>query len=120
MTRQQPGLVVKLRPTGPWRIGPDFGDRHTVDLIYHSDSLYAAVTGAMRLLGRQEDWLRDTARNADGSAVRFSSCFPFINEIGFVIPPRNVWPPPDSTRVRWKGARFIPLGLVGALLAGKG
>jgi CRISPR type III-A-associated RAMP protein Csm4 len=119
MTRQQPGLVVKLRPTGPWRIGPDSGDRHSVDLIYHSDSLYAAVTGTMRLLGHQEDWLLATAQNADGSAVRFSSCFPFINEIGFVIPPRNVWPPPDSTRVRWKSARFIPLGLVGSLLAGK-
>ena len=118
MALQQPGLVVKLRPTGPWRIGPDSGDRHFVDVTYHSDSLYAAVTGAMRLLGHLDDWLDATARNPAGSAVRFSSCFPFVDEIGFVMPPRSVWPPADSTKVRWKSARFIPLGLVGPLLAG--
>ncbi len=118
MALQHPGLVVKLRPTGPWRIGPDSGDRHSVDVTYHSDSLYAAVTGAMRLLGHLDEWLDATARKLAGSAVRFSSCFPFVDEIGFVMPPRNVWPPPDSTKVRWKSARFIPLGLVGPLLAG--
>ena len=36
-----PGLVVKLRPAGPWRIGPDSGARNRVDVIYHSDSLYS-------------------------------------------------------------------------------
>jgi CRISPR type III-A-associated RAMP protein Csm4 len=118
MALRQPGLVVKLRPTGPWRIGPDTGDRHFVDVTYHSDSLYAAVTSAIRLLGHLDDWLDATARNPAGSAVRFSSCFPFVDEIGFVMPPRNVWPPADSTKVRWKSARFIPLGLVGPLLAG--
>ena len=46
-----PGLVVKLRPAGPWRIGPDSGARNKVDAIYHSDSLYAAVTSAMARLG---------------------------------------------------------------------
>jgi hypothetical protein len=44
-----PGLVVKLRPAGPWRIGPDSGARNKVDAIYHSDSLYAAVASAMTL-----------------------------------------------------------------------
>ena len=115
----QPGLVIKLRPTGPWRIGPDSGARDGVDLIYHSDSLYSAVTGAMRLLGSMEEWLDATARNSTGPAVRFASLFPFHNEIGFVAPPRNVWPPPASTKVRWKGARFIPLGLVAPLLSGR-
>jgi len=115
---RQPGLVVKLRPTGPWRVGPDSGARDGTDLIYHSDSLYSAVTGAMRLLGMLEEWLEATARRSAGPAVRFSSLFPFQNEIGFVIPPRSVWPPAPSTKVRWKGARFIPLGLVGPLLAG--
>src|SRR5439155_5433582 len=43
----------------------------------------------------------------------------FQNEIGFVIPPRSVWPPPASTKVRWKNARFIPLGLVGRLFSGQ-
>src|SRR5579872_1244257 len=116
---QYPGLVVKLRPTGPWRIGPDSGARDGVDLVYHSDSLYSAVTGAMRLLGHLDEWLEATALNPLGSAVRFSSLFPFQNEIGFVIPPRSVWPPPPSTKVRWKGARFVPLALVAPLLGGR-
>jgi CRISPR type III-A-associated RAMP protein Csm4 len=114
-----PGLVVKLRPTGPWRIGPDSGARDGTDPIYHSDTLYSAVTGAMRLLGLLDDWLDATARNAAGAAVRFSSLYPFHNEIGFVVPPRSIWPPPASSKVRWKGARFIPLGLVAPILAGR-
>src|ERR1039458_3891125 len=71
-----PGLVVKLRPTGPWRIGPDSGARNRVDFIYHSDSLYSAVTAAMARLGWLEDWLAATAR-AGEPAVCFGSCFPF-------------------------------------------
>ena len=117
-----PGLVVKLRPAGPWRIGPDSGARNRVDVIYHSDSLYAAVTGALSRLGSLEEWLGATARQ-DPPAVCFSSCFPFLDEIGFVIPPRTIWPPTSpallSARVRWKSARFVPLGIVQALLAGQ-
>jgi CRISPR type III-A-associated RAMP protein Csm4 len=114
----QPGLVVKLRPSGPWRVGPDSGARDAVDLLYHSDSLYSAVTNAMRLLGHLEEWLDATARHPAGASVRFSSLFPFQNEIGYVVPPRSVWPPPPSSKVRWKAARFIPLGLIAPLLAG--
>jgi CRISPR type III-A-associated RAMP protein Csm4 len=117
-----PGLMVKLRPTGPWRIGPDSGARNQVDLVYHSDSLYGAITSAFLRLGMLEEWLEATARNAS-PAVCLSSCFPFVEEIGFVIPPRTVWPPSSpallSARVRWKSARFIPLGIVQALLAGQ-
>ena len=115
----QPGLVVKLRPIGPWRLGPDTGARDGVDLVYHSDSLYSAVTGAIRLLGNLDEWLDATANNPGGAAVRFSSLYPFHNEIGFVIPPRTVWPPQASTKVRWKGARFVPLGVVAPLLGGR-
>ncbi len=117
-----PGLVVKLRPSGPWRIGPDSGSRNRVDVIYHSDSLYSAVTSAMALLGSLDPWLDATAR-AGEPAVCFSSCFPFLDEIGFVVPPRTVWPPASpalmSARVRWKSARFVPLGIVQALLSGE-
>ena len=116
-----PGLVVKLRPTGPWRIGPDSGARNQVDFIYHSDSLYSAVTAALGRLGALEEWLDATARNST-PAVCFSSCFPFIEEIGFVVPPRTLWPPATpallAARVRWKSARFVPLGIVSSLLAG--
>ena len=44
-------IEVKLRPTGPWRVGHRAGDRERVDVIYHSDALYSAVTHAMRALG---------------------------------------------------------------------
>jgi CRISPR type III-A-associated RAMP protein Csm4 len=117
-----PGMVVKLRPTGPWRIGPDSGARNRVDAIYHSDTLYGAVTSAMAVLGRRDEWLDATAR-ASAPAVCFSSCFPFLDEIGFVAPPRTVWPPTSpglmAARVRWKSARFVPLGIVQAILGGK-
>ncbi|HTU01750.1 MAG TPA: hypothetical protein VMG58_08030, partial [Candidatus Sulfotelmatobacter sp.] len=117
-----PGLVVKLRPAGPWRIGPDSGARNRVDTIYHSDSLYSAVTSAMARLGSLDEWLAATARES-APEVSFSSCFPFLDEIGFVTPPRTVWPPTSpallSAHVRWKSARFVPLGIVQAILEGK-
>src|SRR5664279_5713510 len=117
-----PGLVVKLRPAGPWRIGPDSGARNRVDAIYHSDSLYSAVTSAMSRMGSLSAWLDATARSQT-PAVCFSSCFPFLDEIDFVVPPRTIWPPTSpalmSARVRWKSARFVPLGVVHAMLAGE-
>jgi CRISPR type III-A-associated RAMP protein Csm4 len=117
-----PGLVVKLRPSGPWRIGPDSGARNRVDVIYHSDSLFSAVTSAMSRMGSLAAWLDATARSQT-PAVCFSSCFPFLDDIGFVVPPRTVWPPTSpaamSARVRWKSARFIPLSMVESILAGK-
>jgi CRISPR type III-A-associated RAMP protein Csm4 len=117
-----PALLIKLRPTGPWRIGPDSGARNQVDAIYHSDTLYAAVTSAMLRLGQLEDWLGATAANGT-PALCFSSCFPFLAEIAFVVPPRTIWPPSSpallSARVRWKSARFVPLGIVHGLLSGQ-
>ena len=117
-----PGLVIKLRPSGPWRIGPDSGARNRVDVVYHSDSLYSAVTSAMVRMGALEAWLDATAR-ASVSAVCFSSCFPFLDEISFVVPPRTMWPPTSpalmSASVRWKSARFVPLAVVQAMLAGQ-
>jgi CRISPR/Cas system CSM-associated protein Csm4 (group 5 of RAMP superfamily) len=93
-----------------------------VDFIYHSDSLYSAITSAMAQLGSLDEWLSATARAAS-PAVCFSSCFPFLDEIGFVVPPRTIWPPASpalmAARIRWKSARFVPLGIVQALLAGR-
>jgi CRISPR type III-A-associated RAMP protein Csm4 len=113
------GLLIRLRPLGPWRIGPDSGDRDRVDRIYHSDSLYSAVTSAMGRLGMLDEWLEATARSSE-PAVRFSSCFPYQGDTLLVVPPRNLWPPPPSSKVRWKGARFVPLNVVVSLAAGKG
>jgi len=120
--RLNPGLIVKLRPAGPWRSGPDSGARNRVDPIYHSDSLYAAVTAAMSTLGMRDAWLDATARHPEGPAVRFSSCFPFQGETAFIVPPRSIWPPMaqvSAAKTRWKSARFIPLPLVAALLGGQ-
>jgi CRISPR type III-A-associated RAMP protein Csm4 len=112
------GLLIRLRPSGPWRIGPDSGDRDRVDRIYHSDSLYSAITSAMSRLDMLDTWLEATAR-APEPAVRFSSCFPYQGDTLLVVPPRNLWPPPPSSKVRWKGARFVPLSVVESLAAGK-
>src|SRR5271154_699597 len=112
------GLLIRLRPTGPWRIGPDSGDRDRVERVYHSDTLYSAVSSAMARLGMLDEWLDATARAAI-PAVRFSSCFPFNGETLYVMPPRSLWPPPASSKVRWKGARFAPLTLIQGMLSGK-
>lgn len=112
------GLFIRLRPTGPWRIGSDSGDRDRVDRIYHSDALYSAMAGAMARLGMLDEWLDATARAGD-PAVRFSSCFPFQGETLFVVAPRSLWPPPPSSKVRWKGAHFVPLTVVESLVNGR-
>ena len=117
-----PGLAITLRPSTPWRIGPDSGVRNRVDSVYHSDTLYSAVASAMARLGRLDEWLAATARAAQ-PAVCFSSCFPFIDGVRYVAPPRHVWPPDSpallSARVRWKSAKFVPVEIVRAVLAGK-
>ena len=51
-------MLIKLQPTAPWRIGPDSGDRDRVDRIYHSDTLYSAVSSAMARLGIKPSELR--------------------------------------------------------------
>jgi CRISPR type III-A-associated RAMP protein Csm4 len=117
-----PVLSVSLYPSGPWRIGPDSGARNQVDTIYHSDSVYSAVTSALARLGLLEEWLEATARNGS-SAVCFSSCFPMVDDLAYVVPPRTIWPPSSpaslAAHVRWKSARYVPLGMVRLLLAGQ-
>jgi CRISPR/Cas system CSM-associated protein Csm4 (group 5 of RAMP superfamily) len=76
----------------------------------------------MITLGLREEWLDATARNPQGPAVCFSSCFPFLGETAYVVPPRSIWPPAagvTAVKTRWKGARFIPLHLVAAILGGQ-
>ncbi len=111
------GLLVRLRVTSPWRIGPDDGADDEVGRIYHSDSVGAAVAAAMRQLGLFEEWLEDTVRRPAGAVVRFSSCYPWQQRTLFVVPPRTLWPPATAGKLRVKGARFIPVSLVSTLLA---
>lgn len=115
----QPALLVRFFPSGPWRIGPDSGARDGVESVLHSDALYSAVTAAMGRLGLLEEWLPAVFGSADGPAVRFSSCYAFQQELLFVLPPLSLWPPLPSLKVRWKGARFVPVSVVEDLLAGR-
>ena len=111
-----------MRPISPWRTGPASGARERVDTLYHSDSLYSAITNTLRLLspdaGQFTEWLSATAGNPAGSAVRFSSVFPLFTEHLLVAPPRTAWPPQASAKMRWKGARYVPLSIIPKLLAG--
>jgi CRISPR type III-A-associated RAMP protein Csm4 len=70
-------------------------------------------------LGMLDEWIEATASASD-PAVRFSSCFPYQGDTLLVVPPRSLWPPPLSSKVRWKGARFVPLSAVKSLAAGQG
>jgi len=112
-------FTVRFRPLGPWRFGPDNGARDRVSLIYHSDAVFSAVCSAMSQLGLGEEWLDTTARSAGVPAAHFSSFFPFHGKTLLVVPPRSLWPPPESTRVRYKGARFVPISVVQSLLSEK-
>ncbi len=111
--------TVRFRPMGPWRFGPDSGARDRVGLIYHSDAVFSAVCSAMSQLDRIEDWLQATAQAEDAPAVRFSSFFPFQGGTLLVVPPRSLWPPAELAKIRYKGARFVPMSVVESLLAGK-
>ncbi|MCS7314639.1 MAG: hypothetical protein NZ554_04150 [Bryobacteraceae bacterium] len=111
-----PALVVRFRPAGPWRIGPDDGARDAAEALYHSDSLFSALTHAMARLGLLRQWL-EAMVEAESPALLLSSCFPYLDEVHLVVPPATLWPPPPSPRLRWEGARFVPLSLVNDLLA---
>jgi hypothetical protein len=103
-----PALLVRLRPLGPWRIGPDSGARDRVDSVFHSDALYSALSAAFVRLGLLDEWLAATFENSGRPEVRLSSLFPSVNGSLLVVPRGNVWPPAASARVRWKGAKFVP------------
>jgi CRISPR type III-A-associated RAMP protein Csm4 len=105
-------IEVKLRPTSPWRVGERAGDRERVDVVYHSDSLYSAVTHAMHSLGWLDEWLDATARAAGEPAVRFSSLFPFVGKTRLVSPPKTLWPPGNIGKLYLQGAKLIPLDVV--------
>jgi CRISPR type III-A-associated RAMP protein Csm4 len=113
-----PAFVVRFRPLGPWRIG-HAGARDRVDRVFHSDALFSALSAAMLRTGRLEEWLDATVRSPEGARVALSSCFPYLEEVHFVPPPRTMWPPPASAKVRWSNACFVPLAAAQDLVAGR-
>jgi CRISPR type III-A-associated RAMP protein Csm4 len=124
----QPAVLIRLRPLGPWRIGPGEGGRHQIDTIFRSDRLYSALTLAAESLGFLEEWLDATAR-AQTPAVVFSSLFPYQGDTLFAPPPLTIWPPAASSvtspspvflsKMRWEAARFIPVTTIETLLGGQ-
>lgn len=112
-----PGFIVRLRPAGPWRIGPMSGARNIVDNVYHSDALYSALTAAFAQIDTLEEWLAATATAEGEPSVRVSSCFPYQRDVLFVPPPRSVWPPAGTGKVRWQGAQFVPVSAVTRLMS---
>ena len=124
----QPAVLIRLRPTGPWRYGPGEGGHDRIDTLYRSDRLYSAITLSMKQLGFLEEWLEATVRSGS-AAVAFTSLFPFQGDTLFVPPPSTLWPPPASlvttpspvflSKIRWRVARFVPLTLVESLLLGQ-
>jgi CRISPR type III-A-associated RAMP protein Csm4 len=124
----QRAVLIRLRPSGPWRYGPGEGGQNRVDTLFRSDRVFSAVTLAMRDLGILDEWLDATARNAR-PAVTFSSLLPYQAETLFAPPPATLWPPPSSsvstsspvflTKVRWKAARFVPLSVIESILTGE-
>lgn len=115
----KPGVIVRLRPAGPWRFGTETGARDQVDLVCHSDTLYSAVSWAMGRLGMLGEWLAETAVGEGEPAVRFSSMFPSYEGLLYVTPPRHLWPPLAFGKVRWKGARLVPAEVVSGLVNGQ-
>ena len=68
--------------------------------------------------GWKNGW-KPRRRAASAPAVRFSSFFPFSGDTLLVVPPRSLWPPAESTKIRYKGAHFVPLSVIESLLAEK-
>jgi CRISPR-associated protein Csm4 len=110
------GFIVRLRPIGPWRLGPSTGARDRVDRVLHSDSLYSALTIAAEQLGLLPEWLAATAE-ASQPEVRVSSAFPFVGRSLLAPAPRHVWPPAITGKIRWEAARFVPVQLLPRLHA---
>ena len=110
-------LLVRWKPTAPWRIGDDSGSREMSSGVLHSDTLYAAVCSAMLSLGWLEEWLEATAKSPS-PAVAFTSAFPWQGDQLYFPAPLPLWPPRGAGR-RIRGSQFVPAGVIRDLLSAK-
>jgi CRISPR/Cas system CSM-associated protein Csm4 (group 5 of RAMP superfamily) len=114
-----PALLIRLRPSTPWRLAPATGAALEASAILHSDSLYSAVSLAFEQLGLLEEWLNATASAYSEPAVRLSSAFPWQRGYLYAPPPAGLWPPIGGQgKVRWKGAALLPTSVIADLVAG--
>lgn len=109
-------LLVRWKPTAPWRIGDDSGSREVSAGVLHSDTLYAAVCSAMQSFGWLAEWLDATARAQSPAAV-FTSAFPWQGDQIYFPAPLPLWPPKGAGR-RVRSATFLPVGVLRNLLQG--
>jgi CRISPR type III-A-associated RAMP protein Csm4 len=114
-----PALLIRLRPTGPWRIAGDSGRKDDLNPIFPSDRVYSAVAQALASTGEREAFFAATA-TAAAPAFRFSSLFPFYGKQLYAPPPVTVWPPERaSSKLNWQAAKLVPLAVIDELLAGE-
>ena len=113
-------LLIRLRPTGPWRIAGDSGRHDELSATFPSDRVFSAVTQALAQLGELDAWLAATATSAV-PAVCFSSMFPYFGRQLYAPAPVTIWPPAQATaKMNWQAAKLIPLSVIDELLAGQG
>jgi CRISPR type III-A-associated RAMP protein Csm4 len=112
MPTERPALLVQLLPITPWRCGA--GRPEEPASLVASDSLFGALSDAMRRLGWLPEWLAEGAR-----AVRFSSLFPVQNDVFYAPLPEAVRAYPALKRVRLDAVRFASLGAIQDLAAKK-
>ena len=105
-------IVVRWKPTAPWRIGDDSGSRESSGGVLHSDTLYAAVCSAMNALGWLEEWLDATARSETPAAV-LTSAFPWQGDQYYFPAPTPLWPPVAASPVIGKADGVPKPGIFG-------
>ncbi len=121
-------LLIRLKPTGPWRYGPGDGATDRVDSFFRSDRLFSAITLALQRLGHLDEWLDATARRGEPS-IALTSLFPFQAETLFAPPPATLWPPPPAlvtapsplflSKLRWRAAGLVPVSAIESILIGQ-
>lgn len=112
MPTERPALLVQLQPITPWRCGA--GRPGEPASLVPSDSLFGAISDAMRLLGWLPEWLAEGAR-----ATRLSSLFPMQNDVFYAPFPEGLRTYGGLRRVRLESVRFAPLAAIQALAAKK-
>lgn len=110
MPIDRPALLVQLQPTTPWRCGA--GRAGEPASLVPSDSLFGALSEAMRLLGWLPEWLADGAR-----ATRLSSLFPVHHDVFYAPLPEAVRTYSGLRKLRMEPVRFAPLAAIRDLAA---
>lgn len=108
MPTERPALLVQLQPITPWRCGA--GRPGEPASLVPSDSLFGAISDAMRLLGWLPEWLAEGARS-----TRLSSLFPMQNEVFYAPFPEALRTYSGLRRVRLESVRFAPLAAIQSL-----